>query len=87
MRGNFSCFWCCLLTLFRINFFEKFFQVFYQSGKLFGSGSGPKFYRGQIWVQTFLKGYQQMIKVAASKDMDESFQDLSWIQDFEADFP
>ena len=41
------------------------------------------------------KGYQQTTKVAAYKErlkvtdicMGESFQDYSWIQDFEADFP
>ena len=29
----FSCFCCYLLTFFKIDFFKKFFQEYYQSGK------------------------------------------------------
>ena len=35
--GIFSCFYCCLLTFFKINFFKKFFQKNYQNVKQFGS--------------------------------------------------
>ena len=45
MLGNFSCFWCLLLTFFKINFFKKFFQEQYQSIKWFGPRSGPTFCR------------------------------------------
>ena len=33
MLGNFSCFCCHLLTFFKINFFKKNFQEYYQSIK------------------------------------------------------
>ena len=39
MLGIFSCFGCRLLTFFKINFFKKFFQERYQSGKRFDSRS------------------------------------------------
>ena len=35
--GNCSCFCCCLLTFFKINFFKKLFQEHYQSVKPVGS--------------------------------------------------
>ena len=44
MMGNFSCFCCRLLTFFKINFFNKFFQEHYQSVKQFGSRSGSKLF-------------------------------------------
>ena len=43
MLGNFSRFYCRLLSFFKINFFKKFFQKHYQSVKLYGSRSGPIF--------------------------------------------
>ena len=45
MLCNFSCSCCRLLTLFKINFFKKFFHEHYQSVKQFGSRSGPTFCR------------------------------------------
>ena len=45
MLGNISCFCCCLLTYFKINFFQKFFPAHYQSVKWFGSRSGLTFCR------------------------------------------
>ena len=39
----FFCFCCHLLTFFKINVFQKFFQEHYQSVKQFGSRSGPMF--------------------------------------------
>ena len=64
MLGNLSCI-CCLLLNFFKNDLKKFFQEHYQSVKLFGSRSGPTFYRMLvlIWVQTVCKGYQQTTKV------------------------
>ena len=42
MLGSFACFYCCLQTFFKINFFKSFFQEHYQSYKQFGSRSGSK---------------------------------------------
>ena len=39
MLGNFSCFYCRLLTYFKINIFKNFFQEHYHSVKQFGSRS------------------------------------------------
>ena len=63
MLGNFSHFCRPLLKFyFKINFFKKIFQEYYQSVKWFGSRSGPTF-----WVQNVCKVYQQTIKIAPSK--------------------
>ena len=43
MLGKFYFLSYDLLTLFKINFFEKFFQEYYQSVKQLGSRSGPTF--------------------------------------------
>ena len=55
-----------LLTFFKINLKKNIlnFQEHYLSVKQFGSRSGPTL----IWVQTNSKNYQQMSKVAASKE-------------------
>ena len=58
MLGNFSCFYCLLLTFFKnhmINFFKRFFQEHYQSLKWFGSISGPTdILSVLIWIQNHL---------------------------------
>ena len=45
IMGYFSRFCCCLPTFFKINFFKKVFQEYYQSAEWFGSRSGPSFCR------------------------------------------
>ena len=82
--SNFACF-CCLWSffvfffffLFLINFFKKDFQEYSQGVKEFGSRSGLTFdiLSGLIWVQTICKGYQQMTKVATSR---ERFNSVDW---------
>ena len=62
MLGNFSCFCCRLLTFFKINFFQKFFQEHYQSVKLFGSRSGPTFCRSWSGSKLFAKFYSRQQK-------------------------
>ena len=57
MLDNFSCFCCHLLSIFKINFFKKFFREDYQVGPDLGD-----------WVQTVCKGYQQRTKFATSKE-------------------
>ena len=57
--GNFACFFCCLLILFKINFFKNLFQEYHQSIKQFGSRFGKNILSGLIWVQTVCKGYKQ----------------------------
>ena len=53
MMGNFPCFYCHLLTFFKINLFKKFFHEHYQSVKWFGFRSGPTFRTSVlIWIQT-----------------------------------
>ena len=53
--GNFSWFYCRLLTFLRINFSKKFFQEHYQSVKLFRSRSGPTFRRSWSGSKLFAK--------------------------------
>ena len=55
MLGNFSCFCCRLLTFFKINFFQKFFQEHCQSVKQFGPRSGPTFWWPWSWSKLFAK--------------------------------
>ena len=52
-----------LLSFFKINFFEKYFQEHFQSVRRFGTRLGLTF-----WVQTVCQGYQQKTKVVASKE-------------------
>ena len=49
------------MVIFKITFFEKFFQKFYRSVKQIGFRSGPTFCKmsGLIWIQTVCRGYQQ----------------------------
>ena len=47
--GNFSCFFCCQLIIFKINFFEKFFQEYHQSVIQIGSRTGPTCCRALSW--------------------------------------
>ena len=59
LLGNFSSFYCRLLTFFfKINFFKKFFQEHFHECEM-------------VWVlikvQTVHKGYQQMTIVATNK--------------------
>ena len=70
MLGNFSCYFCRLLTFVKLNFFKRFHEYeYYQNVKQFGSRSGPTDDSvGLIRVQTICNGYQQMTKVTASKD-------------------
>ena len=63
--GNFSTFCCRLLTFFRINLLKKFFQDDYQSVKWFDKAD---ILFGLFWVQTVYKGFQQISKVATSKE-------------------
>ena len=49
---------CCLLTFFKFNFFEFFFEEYHQCQQV-GFRSGPTFSLGLIRVQTICKGYQQ----------------------------
>ena len=55
MLCNCSCFCCPLLTFFKINFFKKFFQQNYQSGKQLGFRSGPTFCRSWSGSKLFAK--------------------------------
>ena len=57
MMGNFSYFCCRLLTFFKINFFKKFFQKYYQCQT--------------VWIQirTNLLPHLQTTKVAVSKEI------------------
>ena len=45
MQGNFPCLCYCLLDVFKIIYFRKFFQEHYQRVKRFGSRSGPNLHR------------------------------------------
>ena len=69
----FPCFCCPLLIFFSKLTFLKIFSERYQSVRQFGSKSGltDRTYvlSVLIWVQTVCKGYQQMTKVAASKEV------------------
>ena len=56
----FAC-WVIFVAVY-INLFKKFFQERYKSG----NGLDPD--QDRIWVQTVCEGYQQMTKVAASKE-------------------
>ena len=68
MLGNFSCFcYCRLLSFFKINIFEKFFQGRYQSVKRFGFRSGPTLSRSWSGSKLFVKVFSRRQKVAASK--------------------
>ena len=55
MLGNFSCFWCRLLTFFKIKIFKKLFQEHNQSVKQFGSISGPTFCKSLSGSKLFAK--------------------------------
>ena len=63
MLGNFSCFYCHLLTFFQINFFKKIFQEHYQNWVQIRTDIMSVL----IWVQTVCKGYQQTTKVATNR--------------------
>ena len=65
--GNFSCFCCCLLTFFKINFFKKLFQEHFQSVKWFGSRSGPTFCRSRSGSKLLTKIISRR-QVATSKE-------------------
>ena len=52
--GNFSCFFCCLLIFFKINFVKKFFQEYHQNVPTVWT-----LIRSHDWVQTVSQGYQQ----------------------------
>ena len=55
MLGNFSCFCWRLLTFFKINFFNNFFQEYYQHAKLFWSRWGPTFCHSWSGSKLFAK--------------------------------
>ena len=67
--GYFSCFYCRLLSFFKINFFQKFFQKNYQSNVLDSDQSVL------IWVQTVCKGYRLIKKKLplARKELSMSY--------------
>ena len=65
MLGNFSCFCCCLLIFSKFTFgFQSSFR------NVIRVSNGWIQIRTDIliWVQTVRKGYQQITKVAASKE-------------------
>ena len=66
--GNFTCFCCCLLTFFKINFFKKFFLEHYQIVKQFWIQIRTDILSVLIWVQAVCKDYQQITSIAASKE-------------------
>ena len=71
MLGNFSCVCMSSADFSKLAFFKRLFQQHYQRVKHFGSRSGPTLCWLDwvlIWVQIDFKGYQQMTKVAASKE-------------------
>ena len=69
MLGNFSCFCYRLLTFFKINFFEKFHLGTLLYGlQMVWTKIRTDIMSVLIWVQSICKGYQQMTKVAASKE-------------------
>ena len=70
MLGNFSSFWCRLLTFFKINFFKKNFRNTIRCQTIW-SRSKTNVLWVLIWVQTVCKGYQQTTKVTASMERVE----------------
>ena len=53
--GKYFMFFCCLLSFFKINFFEKFFQEYHQCVKKIGSRSGSTFCPAWSWFNLFAK--------------------------------
>ena len=70
MLGNFSCFCCRLLTFFKMNFFEKILSGTLSECQTFTIQIRTDRKSVLIWVQTVCKGYQQMTKGDASKDLE-----------------
>ena len=71
MPGNVCVFVFCRFV-FKISTFPKIFQEHYQSVKRFVTRSGPTRLSVLIWIQTVCKGYQQLAKVAASRERVKS---------------
>ena len=67
MLGNFSCFCCCLLTFFKITFSKNSFKNIIRVS----NGLDPdqdRYYVSPDLDPNCLQSYQQMTKVAASKE-------------------
>ena len=67
MLGYFSCFFSCLLTFFKINFFKKFSQEYYQSVKRFGSRSEPTFCQSWSGSKLFPKVISRWQKASLAR--------------------
>ena len=66
--GNFfPLFFLSSVDFFKIKFFEKFFQEYYQSVAKNWIQIRPDILSGQIWVQAVCKGYQQATKVTTNR--------------------
>ena len=72
--GNYSCFYGCLWTYFKINLFKKSFR------NTIRVSNGLDLDQDQcsvalIWIQTVCKGYKQTTKVALSKKIVKCLRD------------
>ena len=67
---KFSCFYCCLLTFFKMSFFEEFFQKHYQSVTIWIQ-IRPYIMLGLIWVQPFVKVSRQQKLPLAKRELNK----------------
>ena len=66
--GNFSCFCCPLLTFFKSFFFQKILSGTLSECQTVWIQIRSDILSVLIWIQTVCNGYQQMTKVAPSKE-------------------
>ena len=72
MLGNFSCFCCCLLTSFKIIFFEKILSGTLSECQTVWTQIRTDILSVLIWVQTVCKGYQQTTKASQTHKLNPS---------------
>ena len=90
MLGNFSCFCCCLLNFFQNWHFPKILSETLSECQMVWLQIRTEALSALIWIQTFCKDYQQMTKVATSKEWVKLvlvihilallFQTIPWVQ-------
>ena len=68
MLGNFSRFYCPLLTFFKKGSFQKIVSDALSEFQMVWIHIWTNILLVLIWVQTVCKGYKQMTKVTASKE-------------------
>ena len=74
MLGNFPCFWCRLLTFFKINCCKKFFHEHYQNVKQFESRSEMTFCSSRSESKLFVKVISRQQKsLLAGKELKNVF--------------